>query len=92
MSAVYPMHNLFLGIAKRTFSTWIDTGILSKQDLKKIQQRIEQFCSVSDLGRLPGNISSNHGGYTAAQWKNFVQLYSMYVLKGIFQEQHMHYW
>ncbi|KAK2555747.1 hypothetical protein P5673_022327, partial [Acropora cervicornis] len=30
----------------------------------------------NDIGRLPGNISSNYGGYTAAQWKNFVLLFS----------------
>ena len=89
---VDPMYNLFLGTAKRVFSTWIEDGVVSKGDLKKIQERIESFCSSSDLGRLPGNISSNYGGYTAAQWKNFVLLYSMYVLKGVLPDIHLNYW
>ena len=46
----------------------------------------------SDLGRLPGNIQSNYGGFTASQWKNFVLYYSMFALKGILPESHMHYW
>ena len=92
MCVIDPMHNLFLGTAKRVFSKWIENDIIAKRDLNTIQERIELFCSSSDLGRLPGNISSNHGGYTAGQWKNFVLLYSMYVLKGVLPDSHFHYW
>lgn len=72
MCVTDPMHNLFLGTAKRVFVKWIDLNIITKADLSNIQERIEQICATSDLGRLPDNIQSNYGGYTAAQWKNFV--------------------
>ena len=71
------MHNLFLGTAKRVFSKWIEN---------------KEISSLSDIGRLPGNIKSNYGGYTAAQWKNFVLLFSMYSLKDVLSDQHLHYW
>lgn len=87
-----PMHNLFLGTAKRVFSKWIENGIVTKEGLEKIQKSIEELSSLSDTGRLPGNIKSNYGGYTAAQWKNFVLLFSMYSLKDVLSDQHLHYW
>lgn len=92
MCAIDPMHNLFLGTAKRVFSKWIESDIIGKAGLENIQSRIEEISTSSDIGRLPGNIKSNYGGYTAPQWKNFVLLYSMYALKDILPEQHLHYW
>ena len=87
-----PMHNLFLGTAKRVFSKWIENGIVTKEGLEKIQKSTEEISSLPDIGRLPGNIKSNYGGYTAAQWKNFVLMFSMYSLKDVLSDQHLHYW
>ena len=92
MCVIDPMHNLFLGTAKRVFSKWIENDIITKAGLEKIQRNIEEISSLSDIGRLPGNIKSNYGGFTAAQWKNFVLLFSMYALKEVLPEQHLHYW
>ena len=92
MCVIDPMHNLFLGTAKRVFSKWIEEDIITKAGLEKLQERIEDISSLSDIGRLPGNIKSNYGGYTAAQWKNFVLLFSMYALKDVLPDQHLHYW
>ena len=92
MCVIDPMHDLFLGTAKRVFSKWIEEDIITKAGLEKLQERIEDISSLSDIGRLPGNIKSNYGGYTAAQWKNFVLLFSMYALKDVLPDQHLHYW
>ena len=72
MCVIDPMHNLFLGTAKRVFSKWIENDIITKAGLETIQSKIDEMFSLSDIGRLPGIIKSNYGGYTAAQWKNFV--------------------
>ena len=66
MCMIDPMHNLFLGTAKRVFSKWIEEDITTKAGLEKLQERIEVISSLSDIGILPGNIKSNYGGYTAA--------------------------
>ena len=84
---IEPMHNFFLGTAKRAFSKWIENEIVTKEGLETIQKSIEKISS-----RLPGNIKSNYGGYSAAQWKNFVLLFSMYSLKDVLSDQHLHYW
>ena len=92
MCVIDPMHNLFLGTAKRVFSKWIESEIITKAGLETSQTRINEISSLSDIGRLPGNIKSNYGGYTAAQWKKFVLLFSMYSLKDVLPVQHLHYW
>ena len=54
------------------------------------------YSVISDTSSLywpwENKLSSNYGGYTAAQWKNFVLLYSMYVLKGVLPDIHLNYW
>ena len=63
MCMIEPMHNLFLETAKRVFSKWIEEDIITRAGLVKPQERKEQISSLSDIGRLPGNIKSNDGGY-----------------------------
>ena len=92
MCVIDPMHNLFLGTAKKMFKLWCEKDILTKEKLKKVQENIETVKAPSDLGRLPGNISSNYGGFTASQWKNWVLYYSMYALQGVLNEEHMKCW
>lgn len=46
----------------------------------------------SNIGRLPQNITSNHGSYTAEQWKNWTLLYSMFVLKDVLDDKHLKCW
>ena len=52
-----PMHNLFLGTAKKMFGFWIDSDKLSKSDLNKIGERISVLNIASDVGRIPSSIS-----------------------------------
>ena len=92
MCVIDPMHNLFLGTAKRVFSKWVENDIITKEGLDTVQSKMNEISSLSDIGRLPGNIKSNYGGYTAAQWKNFVLLFSMYSLKDVLPHEHLHYW
>ena len=89
---VDPMHNLFLGTAKTMFNLWKDTSILSKQQVGQIEQRISSMDVPSDIGRIPAQIHSNSGSYTAEQWKNWTLIYSIYCLSGILPEQHFRCW
>ena len=90
--AIDPMHNLFLGTAKHVFKLWISEGHLSKQQLKQIEEKLVKMEVPPEMGRLPKNISSNHGSYTAEQWKNWTLVYSMYALKDILQTEHLKCW
>ena len=86
MCVINPMHNLFLGTAEKTFKIRCESDILSKE---KLQDRIETVEAPSDLGRLPENISSNYGGFTVSQWKNWVLYYSLNAVEGILEEEHV---
>ena len=89
MCTIDPMHNLFLGTAKHLFKTWIEQGIISQADLQAIQEKMEKVTPISGTGQLPSNIASNYGGFTAAQWMNFILYYSLFVMKDALPDEHM---
>ena len=79
------MHNLFS-------NTWIKKNLLSKKDLKVLEDRISSFDVGTGIGRLPHKIASDYGGYTASQWKNWILIYSMFCLKDLLPETHLRCW
>ena len=63
-----PMHNLFLGTAKRFFKKiWIPRGLLKEKELKEIQARVDSVAVPSTDGRIPKKIATAFGGFTAEQ-------------------------
>ena len=89
---VDPMHSLFLGTSKKMLQLWTDLKLFSKSQLNEIEERIKSMEVPSDIGRLPMQISSNCGSYTAEQWKNWTLIYSIYCLKGILPDEHFRCW
>ena len=80
---VDPMHCLFLGIAKWIVKRiWVDENVLTRNDLRSIQNKMEKFQVPADLGRIPGKIHCGEGfsSYTADQWRNFFLIYATVVL------------
>jgi len=90
--AIDPMHNLFLGTAKYVFKLWVNEGILTAPQLRKIDSRIQEVDVPPHLGRLPKNISANYGSFTAEQWKNWTIIYSLFALKDIIENKHLRCW
>ena len=86
------MHNLFLGTGKNMFKIWLSLNLLTKEDLSKIEETISSFNVLNYLGRLPINIASNYGVYTAAQWQSWITLYSQVALKDILPRDHYQCW
>ena len=87
-----PMHNLLLGTAKHVLNTWVKEGILSSQDLSKLQARVNKVKPPSDIGRLPSRIANGFAGFTADQWKNWICIYSLFALKGVIHNEHYLMW
>jgi hypothetical protein len=72
------MHCLFLGIAKWIVKRiWVDEGVLTQDDLKKIQKKMDQFQVPADLGRIPRKVDCGEGfsNFTADQWRTFFTIY-----------------
>ena len=79
------MRNLF-------FNLWIKKNLLSKKDLKVLEDRINSFDVGTGNGRLLHKTASDYGGYTASQWKNWILIYSMFFLKDLLPETHLRCW
>lgn len=43
MCIIDPMHNLFLGTAKRVFTKWVEDDIITRTGLETIQTRINEI-------------------------------------------------
>ena len=86
------MHNLLLGTGKHMFSLWVERDILTTRMLSDLEHRISTFRVPADVGRLPSRIGSLYGSFTAAQWRNWITIYSPVVLKGILPDSHLRCW
>lgn len=87
-----PMHNLYLGTGKKAFKVWIKHHLLTDEALLKIETRAKNFIVPYDIGRLPANISSGYGGFTANQWCNWITIYSPVLLKEVLPSEHLRCW
>jgi len=88
-----PMHNLFLGTAKRILhNQWLRESLISNSDLDKVQERICSCIVPINVGRMPRKISSHFYSLTADEWKNWTLLYSMLVLQDILPAEHLACW
>lgn len=93
MTVVYPMHNLLLGTARHVLKDiWIKRDIITKSNLKAIQEKMDRMETPLDVGRMPCNIESAFAGFTADQFKNWVNLYSIPCLNGILSSDHLENW
>lgn len=88
-----PMHNLFLGTAKRFFKKILMAkGLLSEEALQTIQLRVDSVNVPSTIGRIPKKIATAFGGFTAEQWMNWTLVYSLYALRGLIPDQDYKCW
>ena len=70
MHVVDPMHNLLLGISKHVYATWVEQEILNEENQQEIDRRMRELKIPSDLGRIPGGISSRYKSMKADEWKH----------------------
>lgn len=92
MAAIDPMHNLYLGTAKRLITIWINNGLLSDKDLKTIQNVVDSTDVPHYIGRIPHKILSSFSGFSADQFKNWTNLYSLIALRDILPSQDYKCW
>lgn len=89
---VDPMHNFFLGMAKKMFKICADLKLFTPSLLNEIEGRIQSIEVPSDIGRLPMRGSGYSASYTAEQWKNWTLIYSVHCLKAILPQAHFRFW
>lgn len=92
MAIIDPMHNLFLGTAKKMIVIWKDIGYLNNKTFPILQQRVDAACVPSDIGKLPTKLQSGFDGFTADELKNWTVIFSIYALKGIIPKRDLECW
>ena len=65
-----PMHNLFLGTAKRMVKIWIQDGYLRSRDLKAMQKVADTVIVPPDYITLNRKIEAGFSFMTADDWKS----------------------
>jgi len=57
---------------------WVDEGVLTPDNLKNIQRKMNQIQVPADLGRIPRKIDRGEGfiNFTADQWRTFFTIYA----------------
>ena len=70
-----PMHNLLLGSAKHMVSVWTELNLVTSHHLKIIQNHVDCFVTPSDIGRIPGKITSGFSGFMAEQYRNWTLIF-----------------
>ena len=92
MTIIDSMHNLFLGSAKHfTQKLLINSGVLDKSKLQKVQERLQNAHIPTNIGRLPTKIESG-ATFTAYQWMNWTLYFSVYCLHGLILKDHFECW
>lgn len=93
MLTIDPMHNLFLGLAKHHLKRiWMSMGLLDDSKFGRIQDRIDNIVVTPDIGRIPCKIKSGFSAFTAEQFKNWVNHFSIIVLRDLLPSDHLECW
>ena len=86
------MHNLFLGTCKHMMEVWKDRGILNQAKLSQIQTKGNNLVVPHQIGRIPIKIEAHFSGFTAAEWKNWALVYSVFCLQDILPHADLNIW
>ena len=77
---------------EQLFQVWVDACLLPVKKWLKSKIKSSCFAIPADCGQLLSNISSSYGSFTAAQWRNWITVYSLVVLKGLLPVEHLQCW
>jgi hypothetical protein len=94
-SSIDPMHNLYLGTAKRMVEyNWLPNSELSFNAATQagMEKLVKMTRIPNDYGRVASKIASNFSGLTANQWKNWTLIHSTFVLRDILPFEHRRCW
>lgn len=67
-------------------------NVLKPEHFDLIQYKLDEMVVPHGIGRVPHKIHSKFSGLTADQWRNWTNLYSLYVLHDILPSDHYFCW
>ncbi|OAD69156.1 hypothetical protein PHYBLDRAFT_149559 [Phycomyces blakesleeanus NRRL 1555(-)] len=87
-----PMHNLFLGTAKRMVQIWKELEYFDNQALLAMQDLANGVVVPPDYTRINKKIADGFSFMKADEWKSWCLIYSPFVLKRILPVKHLSNW
>lgn len=93
MTVLDPMHNLYLGTAKHVLKRiWLGQGMINHKQFESIQDCVDSVHVPRSIGRIPSKIASSFSGFTADQFKNWTNIYSLFALYNILPSEDFECW
>lgn len=92
MSIIDPMHNVYLGTAKHMIKVWTEMELLTEKTFSEIQDKTDQIEVPASMGRIPRKIRTSFSGFTAEQWKNWTNVFSLMALKDVIDDKFVFHW
>ena len=89
---VDPMHNLFLGTAKKLLQLWKDQELLTEKNFEVFQEQMDNITPPANIGRIPHKISAQFSGFTAEQWMLWTTVFSPLLLRDLLSPEHFAHW
>ena len=86
------MHNLFLGMAKCMMTLWINTNLITNNDLKQMQVLADGVALPPDYVTLKQKVANSFPFMTADDWKSWCVVYSPLVLDGHLPRVYLENW
>jgi len=71
---------------------YFQSGLLTKQNLIEIQQRVYSVQILAATGRIPKKIATGYSSFTADQSKNCTLIYNTIAFKNILDDSHYKIW
>ena len=93
MTIIDPMHNLYLGTAKHILkNVWVEKKLITDRSASLLQDRVDSVKIPHYVGRIPHKITSAFSGFTADQFKNWTNLFSLMTLYDILPTEDLQCW
>ena len=79
-TVIDPMHNLFLGTAKRMTDQWMKSGRLNERSLEDMQRLADTVLAPPSHSSMKRKIVGRFADMKASDWKSWCLIYSPFVL------------
>ncbi|OAD71046.1 hypothetical protein PHYBLDRAFT_148265 [Phycomyces blakesleeanus NRRL 1555(-)] len=91
-TVIDPMHNLYLGTAKRIMEKWRSSGLITDAHLAEMQLDADKLVLPEDYMPLGTKIGCGFPFMKADEWKSWCLVYSPVILHGRLPEAHLGNW
>ncbi|OAD76909.1 hypothetical protein PHYBLDRAFT_165407 [Phycomyces blakesleeanus NRRL 1555(-)] len=91
-TVIDPMHNLYLGTAKRMIQIWCECNYINEKNQLTIQELANGIVVPCGYARITKKIANGFSFMKADEWKSWCIIYSPFVLKHVLPAKNLENW